>query len=102
MGIALSVNVRPTHSPDGVDQLTFVEYVAHRAVVQDHDPAEIWLDLTEVLDVCAVPKRTVLTIVPSTEIGPFSLQPVDYRISIFLNRRRENDEVVPFRYLLQD
>jgi len=99
MGIALSVKVRPSCSSSGAVQLTFVEDITHRAVIQDHDSAEVWLDLAKILDVCAVPERTVLTIVPSTEVGPFSLQPVDHRISILLNRRRENDEIVPLRHL---
>ena len=73
-----------------------MEYIAHRTVVEDHDSAEIWLDLAQIFDICAVPKCAVLTIVPTTEIGSLSLEPVNYRIGVLLDRRGEHNEVVPF------
>lgn len=35
-------------------RLTFMEYIAHRTVVQNHDFTEIGLDLAEVFDVGSI------------------------------------------------
>ena len=51
--------------------ITFVEDVAQRAIIQDHDSTQIWFHRAEVFDVCPVSVRAVLTIVTSREI--FSL-----------------------------
>ena len=49
-------------------RLTFVEDIAHGAVINDHDPAEVRLHLSHVLDISPVAERAVLPIVPSCKI----------------------------------
>ena len=64
--------------------LTFVQNVAHGAVVQDHDLAQVWLYLAEILDVCAVPKGAMLTVVPRAEVLAFLLKVIDDWVCVFL------------------
>lgn len=61
-----------------------MEYIAHRTVVENHDFAQIGFDLCQVLDVCAIAKSAMLTIVSAAEIFTFAFQPVDDRICVFL------------------
>jgi len=75
--------------------LTFVEYIAHRAVVQDHDLAEIGLHLGQILDVGPVAEGAVLAVVAAAEVRAFSLEPVDYWVGVFLHGCGEDDEAVP-------
>ena len=77
-------------------RLTFVKNVAHRAIVQDHDLAQVRLDLRQVLDVRAVAVRAVLPVVAAREVGALALEPVDDRVGVLLHRGGEDDEVEPF------
>ena len=74
--------------------------VAHWAVVQNHDLAEVWLDLAEVLDVRSITERTVLTIIPSAKILALTLKPIDDGIRVLLDRSGEDYEIVPFAHLI--
>lgn len=65
-------------------RLTFVQNVAHGAVVQDHDLAQIWLDLAKILDVCTVPKSAMLTVISRAEVLPFLLKVIDDWVCVFL------------------
>jgi len=71
-------------------RLTLVKDVAHGAVINNHDPAEIRLNLGQILDVSPIAKRAVLPVVPSCKVLALRLQPVDYWVGIFLHRRRED------------
>jgi hypothetical protein len=64
--------------------LTWVEDVAQRAVVQNHDLAEIRLDLGEIFDVSPVAESAVLPIVSPHKVLALYLEPVDNRIGILL------------------
>ena len=70
--------------------------ITQRTIVQYHDPAEVGLHAAEILDVCSVPQRAVLPVIPRREVRPLLLQPVDDGVGVFLHRGREDDEVVPF------
>ncbi len=80
-------------------QRTFVKYITRRTIVHNNDLAEIGFNGTQVLDVIASTKGTVLTIVASDEVFPILLEPVDDRIGVLLHRGCEDDEFVPFAYL---
>jgi hypothetical protein len=82
--------------------LTWVKYVTNGAVIKNHDPAQIRLDLGEILDVDPIAKCAVLSIVSSSEVLALNLQPVDDRIGILLHRGGENDQIVPFTDLSQN
>lgn len=62
-----------------------MENVAHGAVIQDHDFAEIGLHLTQVLDIRPITKRAMLTVISPTKVLAFALEPINDRISILLN-----------------
>ena len=79
--------------------LTFVENVAHWGIVDNHHLAQIRLDLTEILDVCAVPLRAMLSIVAGGKVLALQLQPVYHGIGIFLYRCSKDNQVVPLRHL---
>ena len=81
-------------------QHTLVKHVAQRAVVQDHDLAQVGLDRTQVLDERPVSERTVLAVEPVGEVLSFRLEPVDHRVGILLHRRREDHQVEPLGYLI--
>lgn len=49
-------------------RLTFVEDVAHGAVINDHNPAEVRLHLSQILDISPVSERAVLPVIPSCKI----------------------------------
>ncbi len=73
-----------------------MKYIAGRTVVDDHDPTEVRFDATEILNVVASAKGTMLTVVTSDEILSILFEPVDDRIGVLLNRCGEDDEIVPF------
>lgn len=73
-----------------------MENVAQRAVIKNHDFAEIRLDLSKILNVSPIAKGAVLAVVSSHEILALDLEPVDDWICIFLHRSGEYDEIVPF------
>jgi hypothetical protein len=73
-----------------------VEYIANRTVVDDHYLAQVGLDLAEVLNVCSITMRAMLTVVTSRKVGPLKLQPVNHRVGIFLHRSGKNDKIIPF------
>ena len=80
-------------------RLTFVKDVAHGAIINDHDPAEVRLHLSHILDVSPVAERAVLPVVPSCKVLALRLQPVDNRVGVLLHRRRKDNQVVPFAHL---
>ena len=79
-----------------------MENVAHGAIINDHDFAQVWLHLCQVLDVCTVSKRAVLSIVPSCEVLALHFEPVNDRVGVFLYRGSEDYEVVPFTNLMAE
>lgn len=79
--------------------LTFVKDVAHRTVVQDHDLAEVRLDLSKILDVCAIAESAVLAVVAASKVFALDLQPVNDRVGVLLDRGCEDNKVVPLRDL---
>lgn len=79
--------------------LTFVKNVAHGTVVQDHDFAEVRLDLSKILDVCAIAESAVLAIVAASKVLALDLQPVNDRVGVLLDRGCEDNKIVPFRDL---
>ena len=46
------------------DVLTLMEHIAERAVIQNHDFAQIGLDVTEILNKCSMPISAMLSIIP--------------------------------------
>lgn len=48
--------------------LTWMEHIAHGAVIKNHYFAEIRLDLSEVLDVSPVAKRAMLSVVSPRKV----------------------------------
>ena len=48
--------------------LTWMENVAHGAIVKDHDFAEVRLDLSKIFDISPVAECAVLSIISSCEI----------------------------------
>jgi hypothetical protein len=73
-----------------------VEYIAHGAVVEDHDFTQVGFDLCQILDVCAIAKCAVLAVVSAAKVFAFTFDPVDDGICVLLHRCSENDEIVPF------
>jgi len=67
MGIALSTQNQGLVLRYGEWQLTLVEHVAQRAIVQNHNLAQVRLYRAQILDVGAVPVCTVLTVVSTRE-----------------------------------
>jgi hypothetical protein len=78
---------------------TFVEYVAHRGIVDNHDLGEIGLYGRQIFYIGSVSMRAVLAVVTALEILSILLQPIDHRICIFLYRRSKYNKVVPLRDL---
>lgn len=78
-----------------------MEDVAHWAVVQDHDLAQVWFHRTKVLDVGSVPQGAVLSVISALEELSFLLKPVDDRVCILLNTGREDNEFVPLAHLAE-
>lgn len=81
---------------------TFMEDIAHRAIVQNHHFAQIWLYRAEVFDVRPVAQRAVLPVVPALEVLALLLEPVDHRVGILLNTSCEDDEFIPLGNLAQE
>lgn len=73
-----------------------MENITHRTVVQNHDFAQIGLDLAQILDVGAVAEGAVLTVVSAAEVLALALEPVDDGVGVFLDGSGEDYEVVPF------
>jgi hypothetical protein len=44
----------------------------------------------------------VLAVIAAGEVFALSLEPVNHRVCIFLHRRCEDNEVVPFAYFAQE
>ena len=89
MGIALSVPDQcavESKKRDDITQ-TFVEDIAHGAVIKDHDSAKVSLYMAKILNVRPVSKGTVLSIVSLAEIFTFQLKPVNNRVRVLLHRR---------------
>lgn len=74
--------------------------VAHRAIVQDHDLAQIRLDLAKVFDIRAIAECAVLAIVASAEIGAFTFQPINDWVCVLLDRGGKDYKVIPLAYLV--
>jgi len=72
MGIALSAahgqSLRLCSDVCTRSTLTLVEDVAHRAVINDHDSAQIRLHLGQVLDIGPIAECAMLPIIPSREV----------------------------------
>lgn len=68
-----------------------MENIAHWAVIENHNLAEIRLDLRKILDVRPVAKRAVLSIISPRKVLALYLEPVDYWIGVFLHRSGEYD-----------
>jgi hypothetical protein len=73
-----------------------VENIAQRAVVKNHDLAEIGLNLGKILDVSPVANSAVLSIVSACKVLALHLEPVDDGICVLLYRSGEYNQVVPF------
>lgn len=82
-------------------RLTLVKDVAHGAVINDHDAAEVRLNLGQIFDVSPIAERAVLPVVPSCKVLALRFQPVDYWVGVFLHRRCKDYQVVPLTHLLQ-
>jgi hypothetical protein len=74
----------PGRHPTPLTDHTWMENVAQRAVIKDHDLAEIRLDLGEIFDVGPVAEGAVLPIVSPHEVLALYFKPVDDRIGVFL------------------
>jgi hypothetical protein len=79
-----------------------VEDVTCGGVVDDHNLAQVRLHGSEVFDIRPVAVGAVLAVIPAFEIFTVLLEPVYHGIRVLLDRGGEDDEVVPFRDLLQD
>lgn len=79
-----------------IENPTLVENVAHWAVVQYNDLAQVRLYRAEIFDVCAIPECTVLPVIPSREELSLLFQPVDDRVCILLDGSCEHHEIIPF------
>jgi hypothetical protein len=79
--------------------LTFVEDVAHGAVINDHDLAQIGLHLCQILDVSPIAKRAVLPIVSACKVLALCFEPINDGIGILLHRGSKDDEIIPFANL---
>lgn len=62
-----------------------MEDITHRTVVQDHDLAEVWLDVTQVFDIGTIAECAMLSIVSPAKVLAFTLEPIDDWISILLD-----------------
>lgn len=70
--------------------------VACWTIIHNHDPAEVWLHTTEILDVIAATECAMLPIIPANEVFSILLKPVDDGVGVFLHRSGKDDEFVPF------
>lgn len=76
--------------------------VAHGAIVQNSDPAQIRLNATQILDVCAVPEGAVLSVEAALEEFALLLQPVDDGVGVLLHAGGEYDEFVPLAHFAEE
>ena len=83
-------------------RLTLVKDVAHGTIIDDHDSAEIRLNLGQIFDISPVAERAVLPVVPSRKVLALRLQPVNNWVGVLLHGRREDDQIVPFTHLYPD
>jgi hypothetical protein len=79
-----------------------VKNIADRTIIHNHNATQIGLNLAEILDVCSVSLSAMLSVVSARKVGSLQLQPVNYRIGVFLYRGREDDEIIPFGNLCKD
>ena len=79
-----------------------MEDITHRAVIQYHDFAEVRFHLAQVLDVCAVTERAMLTVLSSAKVLALTLKPIDDGIRILLDRCGEDNQIVPLADLVDD
>lgn len=70
--------------------------VAHGAIVYDHNLTQVWLDLSQVFNVCPIPEGAMLSIIPSSKVFALYFKPVDDGVGVLLHRRRKNNQIVPF------
>jgi hypothetical protein len=80
--------------------LTFMKHIAHGAVVNNHNFAQIWLDLSQVFNVGPIAKGAVLSIVSSCEVLALFLNQINDWVGVLLHGSGEDDEIVPLRYLV--
>ena len=76
-----------------------VEQVAQRAVVEDHDLAQVRLYRAKVLYKGSVPERTMLPIETAREILSVALEPIDYGVGVLLDGGGKDHQVVPLAHL---
>lgn len=99
IGIALSVDDVRKYSYEMVNRnarQTLVKYVAHGAVVNYHDLAQIGLHLAQIFNVSIISECTMLPIVSADEVLALQLQPIYNRIGVLLHRGGKDYEVIPF------
>jgi hypothetical protein len=80
---------------------TFMKNVAHGAIVYNHNFAQVWLDLSQVFDVCPIPESAMLPIIPPSKVFALYFKPVDDRVGVLLHRCRKNNQIVPFTDLVK-
>lgn len=90
------------HEPGGGDMHTFVKDVAHGAIIQNGDPAQIRLDAAQILNICSVAKGAMLAVEAAVEELAFLLQPIDDRVGVLLHTGGEDDELVPLAHLAEE
>jgi hypothetical protein len=78
---------------------TFVEYIAHGGIIDDHNLGEIGLYGRQIFYIRSVSMRAVLAVVTTLEILSILFQPIDNRICIFLYRCSKYNKIVPLRDL---
>lgn len=77
------------------ERLTFLKNVAHGAVINDHDFAQVGLDLSQVFDVSAIPEIAMLSVVPSYKVLALHLEPIDDGVGVFLHRGCKSNQIIP-------
>lgn len=75
--------------------------IAHRTVVENHDLTQVWFYLCQILYICTIAECAVLTIVSAAEVFAFAFNPINDRISVFLYRRGEHNQIIPFANLMK-
>lgn len=76
--------------------LTFVEDVTHRRIIYYHHLRQIRLNRRDIFYVGPITGRAVLSVIATGKVLAILLEPVYYRVRIFLNRCGEDDKIVPF------
>ena len=66
------------------EDLTWMKYVAHGAVIKNHNLAKVRLDLGKIFDVSPVAERAMLPIVSPGEVLPLNFQPINDGIGVLL------------------